>query len=471
MKISSFLIILIFLLNVSGYSQQDKIRNEISKILSDVNVPGVQLIYSKNNKEKEYNVGFDGNGSGRKITSNTIFEAASLSKTVFAYAVLRLYDQGKIDLDTPLLSIIGNYKKFDNSNPNYSKITARMILRHTTGLPNWGNDSTATLLFTPDSCFSYSGEGYLYLQRVIEKLTNKSLNQIMQDEVFTPLHMQNSSYLWMDKYDTISSFGNSPEEINRHNNAISAYSLLTNSKDYSIFLKALLKGEGLKEKTHKMMFEKSTSATKFGDAPNVADRFISWGLGVGLQENEKGKAIWHWGDNGDYKCFYMVFPDKNESLVYFTHSRYGLFIAEDILNLFFGAQTEWAIKWLGCGYKSPQSIKALRAILDKNGYNYSFQAVNGLKMRDSNFELVENDLNELGFILLRQEEKKKAIEIFKLNLSLYPDSANAFDSLAEAYEADGDYTLAIRNYKQCLLLNPKNDYAAEHIKKLESFSK
>jgi len=407
----------------------------------------------------------------KKISSNTIFEAASLSKTVFAYAILRLYDRGLIDLDTPLLDIIGSYKRFDSTNPDYAKITARMVLRHTTGLPNWGNDSTVNILFTPDSCFSYSGEGYLFLQRVLEKKLNKPLTQIMQEEVFTPLGMGNSSYIWINKFDTVSSFSNSQEEINRHKNANAAYSLLTNATDYSVFLKALTEGKGLKASTRKMMFEKSTSAKRFNTPSNIADPYINWDLGVGLQQNENGKAIWHWGDNGDFKCFYMAFPDKNESLIYFTHSRYGLFITEDILNLFFGPQTFWAIKWLGSGYNSPQLIKILKSGLMKRGYDHAIEVVNELKMKDEKFQLSENDLNELGFILLKQEKKKEAIEIFKLNLNLYPESANAYDSLAEGFESDGDNDLAIKNFKRCLKLNPKNSYAAERIKKLESAGK
>ena len=217
-----------------------------------------------------------------------------------------------------------------------------------------------------------------------------------------------------------------------------------------------------------MMFEKSASAKRYGKAPNIADNYISWGLGVGLQKNEKGNSIWHWGDNGNYKSFYMAFPGKNESLVYFTHSQYGLFIAEDMINLFYGPQTAWAVKWLGCGYNSPQSIKALRAELEKVGYDPSIQVSDDLKRKILNFNLSENDLNELGFILLKQERKKDAIEIFKLNLYIYPDSANAYDSIAEAYEAVGDFDLAIKNFKKCLELNPKNDYAAERIKILES---
>ncbi len=265
---------LILLVNLPFYAQDIKTMNELTSIISDSDIPGIQLIFSNNGKEYEYNAGEVMNHSDKKVTSNTIFEAASLSKTVFAYAVLRLYDRGLIDLDTPLLKIIGSYTRFDSANPLYSRITARMVLRHTTGLPNWGNDSLAVLMFPPDSCFSYSGEGYLFLQRVLESKLDKPLNQIMQEEVFTPLGMNSSSYVWTDKFDTISSFGNGPDEIKRHGSANAAYSLLTSARDYSRFLNAMINGEGLNPSTHRMMLEKSVQARRFRSPPNIADSYI-----------------------------------------------------------------------------------------------------------------------------------------------------------------------------------------------------
>src|SRR5882724_169192 len=168
--------------------------NQVKQIIQEANVSGLQLIYTRDNKTHVINEGVTTNDSPKKITTNTIFEAASLSKTVFAYIFFRLYDRNIISLDTPLLNYIGSYERFKSADPRYNKITARMVLRHTTGLPNWGNDSGVSLIFQPDSCFSYSGEGYLFLQKVIEKKLNKSLNEIAQEEVFVPLKMESSSY-------------------------------------------------------------------------------------------------------------------------------------------------------------------------------------------------------------------------------------------------------------------------------------
>jgi len=134
----------------------------------------------------------------KPVTNETVFEAASLSKPVFAYGVLKLVDQGKLDLDTPLNKYLGNnYDVVDD--PRINLITARHVLSHTSGFPNWrDNDRTKNLLihFTPGDKWSYSGEGMVYLSKVIEKITGLSLEDFMQQTVLQPLGMTSSSYIW-----------------------------------------------------------------------------------------------------------------------------------------------------------------------------------------------------------------------------------------------------------------------------------
>ena len=458
---------LYLLISLSPVFAQDK--NKAARLLEisrAVNLPGVQLIYTKNNRSELYNLGMIENGSTQKITSNTIFEAASLSKCVFAYAVLRLYDRGLIDLDKPLLSYIGKYDHFDQTDPRFAKITARMVLSHKTGLPNWSRPGPAKLMFPPDSCFSYSGEGFVFLQRTVEKITGKTLNQLAGEEVFVPLKMTGSSYEWTNKFDTVSAFGNSAGQVKNHSSQNAAYSLLTNAHDYSIFLQAVATGEGLKPATHQLMLAKATPGNWFNHKPTEAANHIWWGLGVGLQENEKGKAFWHWGDNGAFKAFYIDFPERHESLVYFTHEYRGLFIAPEVVDLFMGKQTTWAIKWIDEGYSSPYSVKAYSAELAKKGFDNAAGILAELKAKDAGFEISEGDLNEFGFILMAKQKYNDAIQIFKLNISLNPTSGNLYDSLAEAYVKTGDKKLAMENFKKCVELNPGNEYATEQLKKL-----
>jgi CubicO group peptidase (beta-lactamase class C family) len=442
-------------------------QKELQALTQQYGIPGIQLVCIKGKKEQSLNLGTISKESNKKVTDNTIFEAASLSKCVFAYAVLRLYDRGVISLDTPLIHYIGYYDRFDSTDPRYAKITARMVLRHTTGLPNWGDDKVAKLIFTPDSTYSYSGEGFQYLQHIVEKLTNKSLNEIAQEEVFNPLGMTNSSYTWTDKFDSLSAFGSDSNAVNGHKTQRAASSLLTCAHDYAIFLRALMKGTGLKKEIHQMMFEKQSAGIWFNHRVTEANQHIWWGLGIGIQENETGEWVWQWGDNGDFKGFCIANPKKKEALVYLTHSNWGLHITTDVLNAFFPKQTWWPPIWNGYEFYEKKNMLAFWSQLDKQGYDHALEIVQDLKQRDTSFKLPETDVNDLAFILLGKNMKNEAIDIFKYNLAVNPNSADAYENLAEGYDDMGEKTLAIENFKKAVELNPKNNYAVDRIKKLE----
>jgi CubicO group peptidase (beta-lactamase class C family) len=463
--------IILFAYLVLSLRPSDAQQEKLQQLANQYGIPGIQLVCIKGNKEQPVNIGTISRESDRKVTGNTIFEAASLSKCVFAYAVLRLYDRGLFDLDTPLITYIGSYERFDPTDPRYAIITARMVLRHTTGLPNWGDDKVAKLLFTPDSIYSYSGEGFQYLQRVVEKLTNKTLNEIAQQEVFKPLGMTNSSYTWTDQFDTLAAFGNSKDAVNGHSAQKAAASLLTCAHDYAIFLRAVMTGAGLKPETYRMMFQKQSKGTWYKHRVTEANQHIWWGLGMGLQENESGLWAWQWGDNGDFKGFCIVNPARKEALVYFTHSNWGLHITTDVLNVFFPGQTWWPPIWNGYEFYEKKNILAFWTQLDKQGYDRALAIAQDLKQRDTAFVMPETDLNDLAFILLGKNMKRQAVDVFKYNLTTNPTSADAYEGLAEGYDDIGDKELALENFKKSVDLNPNNHYAADRVKKLEGVVK
>lgn len=415
----------LFLSAKPSFAQQSQLRQLTAKYA----IPGLQLVCIKEGKEETLNLGTIAMGSNKKISSKTIFEAASLSKCVFSYIVLRLYDRGIISLDTPLIHYIGSYNRFDSTDPRYAKITARMVLRHTTGLPNWGDDKSARLLFTPDSVFSYSGEGFQYLQRVVEKLTDHSLNEIAAQEVFIPLGMTNSSYTWLEKFDTLAAFGNSKDAVNGHKKQLAAASLLTCAHDYALFLQALMTGAGLKPETSRMMFSKQSEGNWFNHRVTEANKHIWWGLGIGLQENETGLWAWHWGDNGDFKAFYIINPEKKEALVYFTHSSWGLHITTDILNAYLPKQTWWPTMWIGYEFYEKKNMLAFWSQLEKQGYNHAQKIARDLKQKDPAFLLPDSDVNDIANILLDKKMKKEAIAIFQYNLTEHPKNEDALEAL------------------------------------------
>lgn len=159
-------------------------------------VPGLCAVLVRNGKIAWVRaVGVAKVEGGQPLNQDTMFEAASISKAVFAYIALQLADRGALDLDKPLV---------DHLRPNYlpddaalATITARHVLTHTSGLPNWGEDSKPASLapqFTPGTHFSYSGEGFFWLQLVAEHLTGLGLDAMARKMLFVPAGMTRSTF-------------------------------------------------------------------------------------------------------------------------------------------------------------------------------------------------------------------------------------------------------------------------------------
>ena len=122
------------------------------------------------------------------------------------------------------------------------------------------------------------------------------------------------------------------------------------------------------------------------------------------------------------------------------------------------------------GFGIPRAITALQAELMKEGFDHVLDVVNDPQHRQVKSQLREADVNAWGYRLRGQGQQKQALEIFKLNVSLFPASANTYDSLADAYEGLGNRDLAVENYKRSLALNPQNQNAVDRLKTLESNS-
>ncbi|WP_180754555.1 serine hydrolase [Hymenobacter sp. DG01] len=331
-------------------------QQELSTLLEKKQVPGMQLVYTKKGETLRYSLGMAKAGTTQAVTAATTFQAASLGKVVLAYTALRLHDQGLLNLDKPLQTYYTEPRL--RAQPRAAAITARMVLTHTSGLPNWAENpleaswktSALKLKYVPDSCWNYSGEGFVLLQKTLEHITGKPLQALAQQEVFRPLGMRNSSYVWHGEFDKDASFGHDdagkPTEIRRFQEANAGYSLLTTATDYSRFVQALVKGQGLKPTTAKLLATPASAAERCAKPATPTDPFIAWAYGVGLATTSRGPALWHWGDNGDFKGFFIAFPDTQESLVFFTNSANGLHITDAVLRLFFGPGQYRAMQWL-----------------------------------------------------------------------------------------------------------------------------
>lgn len=272
--------------------------------------------------------------------TNTLFEAASLTKPVVAVTALKLVEEGILDLDKSLYSYLG-YAYGGVTDPRIKDITARMVLSHTSGFPNW-RVKKLKIESKPSEKFNYSGEGFVYLQRVLEKITGKSLPNLVKEKIFTPLMMTNSFLVFNPKIHK-----NHTEGYNKKNLYVKGYrpltanaaaSMLTTAKDYSLFVMSLLKNQMLRAETIRELFSPQIGISE-------EDKNLSWGLGWGLEKTENGTAFWHWGDNSGYKCFIVAFKDSSSALIYFTNSDKGLGIQNKLIKLTLGLELGLC-KWL-----------------------------------------------------------------------------------------------------------------------------
>jgi CubicO group peptidase (beta-lactamase class C family) len=272
-----------------------------------------------------------------QVRPDSVFQAASLSKPVFAYAVLKLVQQGHLALDAPVLQYLpqGYRHDFDPlrpgqagqsdevSDPRLAEVTVRMLLQHTAGLPNW---ASGPLRFegTPGERWAYSGEGYVLLQRAVETVMRRPLDEVMQEQVFNPFGMGRSSYRWTSRIGQHllpgTKINGAPRKVLLMQQPVAAFTLYTSVEDYARFLVALLRNPAL--------------LASITDSPVEVDTGLnlSWGLGWGLERSADGMHLWQWGNNPGYRAFVLAAPGSGDGLVLLTNSDAGLKLVDPLVR-------------------------------------------------------------------------------------------------------------------------------------------
>jgi CubicO group peptidase (beta-lactamase class C family) len=269
------------------------------------------------------------------VDEQTVFRTASLSKPVFAYLVMKLVDKGLLDVDKPLYQYLERplYEYPDyadlKDDERYKLLTARILLSHQSGFPNWriiNRDRRLDFKFTPGKMFKYSGEGYRLLQFILEEMTGKDFNRLAKENVFLPLGMTNTSFLWEKRFDgnfAVNLRTGLRRLIERTRTVPNvAGSLLTNTADYAKFLLAIMNGKGLKPKTLEMMLEPQVNITsKSLHAPQDTNPRIhetihlAWSMGWGRFHCSQGEGIFHVGFEEGCDNYAVVFLDRGTGIV------------------------------------------------------------------------------------------------------------------------------------------------------------
>ena len=280
----------------------------LEALLAEYGVPGLSIATLRDcDIDRTANVGLARRAPDAPVTDTTVFEAASLSKPVFAYLVMQLVDEGIVDLDAPLSDTAASERIIDTD--AYDALTPRMVLTHRTGLPNWAPDRNGPLEFTapPDTTYSYSGEAFELLRAHVEAATGQGLDQLFRDRL-GPV-MPNSAFAAPLADGTTPSRGYDADGNDRALSfrGGSAGGLVTTASDYAAFLSLVCRGEGLTPETLAEMLRPQADAPQ-GDFPGPVSRSLGWAI-LTLGGDT---VVLHDGNNFEYRAFAAVLPAYRE---------------------------------------------------------------------------------------------------------------------------------------------------------------
>lgn len=351
--ILTFLCVGGFVVNGQDYKSTDEIIAKVDSMIpalqAKFNVPGVAYVIIRD-YEMVYSRGFGVKDvrTNEPVTDETMFEACSMTKPVFAYLAMKQVELGNLRLDTPVWTIYDD-PAFQGQELR-KKITARMLLSHTAGLPNWrpGDDEENGYLpieFEPGTAYSYSGEGMYYLQKIVEKLTGKSLETLAKETLFERNLMKNSSFIYSPEFeenlasghDTLANF-NKKTSYSRAN---AGYSLYCSAIDYALFLLDVMAldrpgGDALSAEFIDQMLTPQIKVTtrepqiRPGKANGID---IFRGLGWVIDSTLEGDICYHSGSNGSgFKCYNQFNRKKGSGIVIMTNGSGGLGVWDAIVR-------------------------------------------------------------------------------------------------------------------------------------------
>lgn len=407
---------------------------------------------------------------------DTKFRLGSITKQFTSTLILQLIEQGKIKLDGKLIDYLPEYR-----NDTGAKVTIHHLLNHTSGIPSYTSlpgffqgvsrnpftvdefvkkYASGDLEFEPGTKFIYNNSGYFLLGAIIEKVIGKPYEQVVKENIFDPLGMKNSGY---DRWGTIlnkraTGYTKTPSGYDTApyldmSIPYAAGSLYSTVEDLYLWDQALYGEKILPAKSKELMFKANLNNYGYGWIIRSAT----------LGPNKLAvPTVMHGGGINGFSTVLVRMPAEKRLIVLLDNAEHGPYLNQMVMNI------------MSVLYDQPydlpkQSIADLlfKTVTEKD-VAAAIAQYRDLKPRPaaSEYNFAETELNVLGYRLLQTNKLAEAIEIFKLNVEMYPKSDNAYDSLGEAYMRHGNKELAIANYKKSLELNPKNTNATSKLASL-----
>ncbi|PQB07327.1 hypothetical protein BST83_09270 [Polaribacter filamentus] len=410
-------------------------------------------------------------------TTKTVFDIGSVSKQFTATAILKLEEQGKLKEEDPIS------KFFKNLPEDKKNITIHQLLIHSAGITQGiGNSDfdhisvndyfkqlfATKLLHQPGQKHEYSNAGYSILARIIELVSRQSYESFLNEYLFLPAEMYHTGYLLPKWENCILAKGYNYQVINT-GSMVSRY-----QQDGKV--SRVLLGNGGINSTQEDMFKwylalrsnkvLSKSATKKLTTPYILEfegETSYYAYGWVIFKTPRGtNMVAHDGSNATFFYDFRWFPEEDIVILYATSS-----LTDSVSRIGW-----WVDKMFFDPTYTPKNIEVnfVSTLLDF-AYHYKGapnELASSIKMKFGDKIDKPFYLSRLGGILSRNNKLDKAIIIAELNIELFPNNSNIWDSLGQIYYSSGNKKKALKAYKKAFALDSENSYAKDMVTKLES---
>lgn len=397
-------------------------------------------------------------------TDDTVFAVNSITKAYTGVAAMRLVEAGRLDLGAPVSRYMEELPEA------WRGVTIRQLLSHMSGLPEvtraptaetdsdaaWAWVQTQAIRFPPGDRFEYCQTNYMLMQMIINRLEGRALDSVLTDEQLALAGAKNT--IFGDSSELV--MGKGPSYGYRRGSGApvlyprterfpplrrAASGLNSTALDVANWIIALQDGRLMNAATREVMW--TPVAFNSGQAGQ-------WGMGWQVLRRGAGRSV---GMTGGGRAAFALYPEQDVAVV--------------ILTNLSGAYPEDMIDKIASIYAPGLELTgtpALRLALEGRGYDQADTVAAELSAADPDLVWQEAELNDWGYRLMASGRAVDALPVFRLVVRLFPDSANAHDSLGEAHAVNGDKTNAIRSYRRVLELDPGNAHAARQLQQLEA---
>jgi len=411
---------------------------------------------------------------------DTKFRIASITKTFTAILIMQLVDAQKVDLEGKITDYLPFYR-----HDTGEKVTIHHLLSHSSGIPDylripgfWQNQMllqhsrdefvkkycSGDLEFEPGTQYRYNNSGYYLLGLIVEKVTSNSFETVLQENIIIPSGMKNTG---MDNNRVVlknratgyvkSGFDFRNVPYLNIENSFSAGQMYSTAKDLFLFDRALHSDLLLSAQYRELLFTPHFYYSKHDYSIGY-----DWELGkIRLAESEDSVSYaQHLGGLNGFNTMFCRLLDDGQLIILLGNLDSAPLkeIRQEITNILYDRPFAMPLKSIA---------REMYNIIVGKDVASAMQAYHSIRAEHTDeYNMGERELNAVGYYLLRNNKQAEAIQIFRLNVEVYPEYANGWDSLGEAYMLNGEKELSIQCYQKCLSLDPNNQNAANMLKKL-----